>query len=1114
MVDAGIVRLGFAGGVLVGGLLLLSLVLRLSARGLFGLSSAAGRPRRRPSGEWAFLLLLVCGLVQYGSTKGTGGGVLARAPGQAASAAPPLLVAEPAGSAGPLPPSGLPPAAGLRFWGIERGADSVALGLAWPDGLFPDGGRIDLYGHFRPLRGRWTRLAQVGVGAARSNVVVRLSDEALPSDAPGGCALFLAADRADADGDGLPDAFERLVSGTSPACADTDGDGLGDGEEAALGTDPCQPDTDGDGLPDAAEAGAVEALPASATRWRGMSGAAAVWSEATASDSGSWLVDLPCPYTLNGVVYAQVRVCADGVAYLLDPARPDAWCATAFARPPALAAEPLSESHVAIAWACADLRVDARRWGSWAVCGRTTLPSGPASVIDLYRIGFGRDVASANPQTLSCQVVLPAGEPGVIYLTHERMEEPERFFAAAPAVGVQCPSLPPARAGDACRALTWRPQAGAFAARLGLRLTVGRGTDPRSPDTDGDGFSDGDEAERFLTDPCTPDADADGDGLPDAAERRFGTDPDAADTDGDGLGDLEETELGTDSRQPDTDGDGMDDGWEMAHGFDPLADNGADADPGNDADADPDGDGLSNGEECARGTDPRRPDTDGDGVDDGAEARAGSDPADASDGGDPAARVAVPLRFGDHSGSHSEKYRLTVVPMRGAGARPSSFAWLNQRYGECETRTAFLKPGWCYEVRLAHAGTRPGEEADYDYTLEPAGILPPRVLVEDADALFGIDETGTSFAGAGKVAYVTVYAVTDVAVCSPDDPSWAELAESRVVLDDEELRVKVGVAPQVGSLAQFRRLFGDALTVRTSGTCPEGVSVPIGDDVALVGSSGGSEMRMSLSRRRLASLGLLPSEDDDGVDEMSAYDVGTLAGSGGSDLSDCLAFERMDLARRGRASNERTQTLDSCPPNSKLSQSFFKAAGAEVLSVTYGGVRSAKRQVMNQADYFYYSGHGNHRWGMVDDFEPAVVADYWKRDLDCVIFAGCSVLDVNDYNNNFLSPTGEWDPDDHAASPGKLWAATGPKVLLGYNYYAPQDSSRAPERIMRSWLSLRQTMGDVDAWMRANDNRNGHNACTIQRIDDSHIRYGYFKREKGFLYNSYFPTNVIERILQ
>ena len=77
---------------------------------------------------------------------------------------------------------------------------------------------------------------------------------------------------------------------------------------------------------------------------------------------------------------------------------------------------------------------------------------------------------------------------------------------------------------------------------------------------------------------------------------------------------------------------------------------------------------------------------------------------------------------------------------------------------------------------------------------------------------------------------------------------------------------------------------------------------------------------------------------------------------------------------------------------------------------------------------------------------------------------------------------------------------------------ANRVANGAPVRIVQSWLANRGVLGDVDAWMKANDNRNGRNACTIQRIDDSQVRYGYFRREKGFLFNTYLLTNEIERI--
>lgn len=69
----------------------------------------------------------------------------------------------------------------------------------------------------------------------------------------------------DADGDGLPDAYEAvahnvtLIKGgetvivsarSDPANKDTDGDGVGDFEEAQRGTNPSEVDSDGDGLVD------------------------------------------------------------------------------------------------------------------------------------------------------------------------------------------------------------------------------------------------------------------------------------------------------------------------------------------------------------------------------------------------------------------------------------------------------------------------------------------------------------------------------------------------------------------------------------------------------------------------------------------------------------------------------------------------------------------------------------------------------------------------------------------------------------------------------------------------------------------------------------------------
>ena len=88
---------------------------------------------------------------------------------------------------------------------------------------------------------------------------------------------------------------------------------------------------------------------------------------------------------------------------------------------------------------------------------------------------------------------------------------------------------------------------------------IGYGTDPNNWDTDGDGYSDGDEVYSMGTDPLDPNDpyvdppgpyDTDGDGLYDDDEASYGTDPNNWDTDGDGLGDGEEVTNGTDPNDP------------------------------------------------------------------------------------------------------------------------------------------------------------------------------------------------------------------------------------------------------------------------------------------------------------------------------------------------------------------------------------------------------------------------------------------------------------------------------------------------------------------------------------------------------------------------------------
>lgn len=133
------------------------------------------------------------------------------------------------------------------------------------------------------------------------------------------------------------------------------------------------------------------------------------------------------------------------------------------------------------------------------------------------------------------------------------------------------------------------------------------GTDPRNPDTDGDGLKDGDEVNQYRTNPLK--SDSDDDGLNDREELfSYKTDPMKADTDMDGLRDGDEITHRTDPLVADTDGDGLLDGAEVnTHKTDPLK-------------IDTDGDSLNDGDEISKyGTDPLKADTDNDGLTDGEE---------------------------------------------------------------------------------------------------------------------------------------------------------------------------------------------------------------------------------------------------------------------------------------------------------------------------------------------------------------------------------------------------------------------------------------------------------------------------------------------------------------
>ena len=179
----------------------------------------------------------------------------------------------------------------------------------------------------------------------------------------------------------------------------------------------------------------------------------------------------------------------------------------------------------------------------------------------------------------------------------------------------------------------------------------------------------------------------------------------------------------------DTDGDGLPDAWETANGLNPNISTGDDG-----ADGDPDGDGLSNFDEWLNGTKPKVADSDGDTVNDGQEVAQGSDPKSASDGGNapPAAQLLeVPFTVDDPSGSHSERWQMTITGKGPDDHRIISLA--SPTYGQPAANTFKLRKCNKYEITLSHLGSDPAKlpennnHPDYDWQAQvdakPAGYV-------------------------------------------------------------------------------------------------------------------------------------------------------------------------------------------------------------------------------------------------------------------------------------------------------------------------------------------------------------------------------------------------------
>ena len=356
------------------------------------------------------------------------------------------------------------------------------------------------------------------------------------TNSPQEAAFFRLGSRVDTDGDGLADAYELYVTGTSTNAVDTDLDGLFDSDEITYGTDPNVPDTDGDGLLDGEEvlllstnplAGdtdgddlsdrtEVGAISTVEYQWLD-SGAATNLLSAGGDDNGIWTFSLSSPFVGDGVSHHRVAVDTNGVVFLLEPGGS---VTNVHPAPQSLSTWTNSPAHIAVAALWCALESDSESALRFFETAGASVVEFDGFLLPVAQRGGG-GLRTEPSRRASFEVVLPHTVHDTLDVYYR--EIPEGGISIGAVVGVhnrdrgyfllpegQC-TLP--RPGD--------PDIDPGSGR-GFRYHLGLGTNPLVADTDGDGLNDGEEVDAG-TDPL--DADTDRDGVSDAEEAAAGTDP-------------------------------------------------------------------------------------------------------------------------------------------------------------------------------------------------------------------------------------------------------------------------------------------------------------------------------------------------------------------------------------------------------------------------------------------------------------------------------------------------------------------------------------------------------------------------------------------------------------
>ena len=416
----------------------------------------------------------------------------------------------------------------------------------------------------------------------------------------------------------MPDGWEwyygsdpLYADGSGSAYYDWDGDGVSFLDEYRYGADPWSNDSNWNGISDTDEIGGIVGL------WDIPMLAFTNEIDITALfanlNNAFVTLDLPAGFEVNGVLFTNISVGIDGIAFLN----------TAESSPVSdignenrnLALLPLKPDSIVLAPYWDDL---------YATTNAALHPSAIilAEIIDDYGAAYDviewRNMRTANTSESATpratfRLVIPRSDSGRVSRVFYQYPQLTDINGSTASIGFQ--TL------NAARRASWSFNENAVWQGLHLAAVFGTATEIPAArlDSDGDGLSD---AYELLIGTDANKRDTDDDGLDDGFELLIGTNPLRPDSDWDFLPDGWEWNNGTNPLSSDTDGDGLSDYWEYQNGLSPTSAVGADGAAG-----DPDNDGLTNAEELMLGTHPTNQDTDNDGLSDSAEVNIyGTDP--------------------------------------------------------------------------------------------------------------------------------------------------------------------------------------------------------------------------------------------------------------------------------------------------------------------------------------------------------------------------------------------------------------------------------------------------------------------------------------------------------